>query len=173
MDMHLPNLPVVRIRFQNTGASARTLRYLNIGTLVIAIVSAFPMHCAWRLSRQDPETRMGNATVSRAANPQPVTCDAAAVGIDRLSTDFAIVLLTPAYAEKFDDLQQLEQLSVSNASSIETKLAATRSLERAKEFLNLSRQDPMTIDVHRLAQAHAELNLALADLSAELRRRCI
>ena len=116
--------------------------------------------------------RTERAAISRdAAMSQPAGCDAA-TNIDRLSTDFTIVLLTPAYADKFAGLQQLDEMSKSEAASVEARSAARISLEQGKEFLKLSQEDPRVVDVRRLAQVHAELNHALADLSAELRRGC-
>lgn len=171
MHIQIPVLPVVRIRFQNAGANGSTLRWAYIGPVVIALVAVFPMLGAWRLSRQETATRTEIAAVSRAATPAPASCDAA-VSVDRLSTDFTIVLLTPAYADRFAGLQQLEEMSKSEAASIETRSAARRSLEEGREFLKMSQEDPRVVDVRRLAQVHAELNHALADLSAELRHGC-
>ena len=173
MHMQIPVLPVVRIRFRNVGASGSPLRwFFYIGPVVIALVAVFPMLGAWRLSRQEPGTRTERAAITPAATLRPAGCDAAAVNVDRLSTDFTIVLLTPMYAEKFGGLQQLEEMSKSEAASLEARSAARRSLEQGKEFLKLSQEDPRAVDVRRLAQVHAELNHALADLSAELRRGC-
>ncbi len=171
MHMHIPVLPVVRIRFQNAGANGNTLRWAYIGPVVIALFAVFPMLGAWRLSRQETATLPEITAVSRAATPPPASCDAA-VNVDRLSTDFTIVLLTPAYADRFAGLQQLEEMSKSEAASIETRSAARRSLEEGREFLKMSQEDPRVVDVRRLAQVHAELNHALADLSAELRHGC-
>lgn len=172
MHMQLPALPVVRIRFQNVWTVGSTLRWVYVGPLVIALVSVFPMLGAWRLSQQERGTRTERAAVSRdALTPQSAGCDAA-TNIDRLSTDFTIVLLTPAYADRFAGLQQLEEMSRSESASLEARSAARISLEQGKEFLKLSQEDPRAVDVRRLAQVHAELNHALADLSAELRRGC-
>ena len=172
MQMQIPVLPVVRIRFRNVWTFGSSLRWLYIGPVAIALVAVFPMLGAWRLSQQEPGTRTEQAAISREAPPQAAGCEAA-INVDRLSTDFTIVLLTPAYAERFAGLQQLEEVSESETASIEARSAARRSLEQGREFLKLSQEDPRVVDVRRLAQVHAELNLALADLSAEIRRGCL
>ncbi len=132
---------------------------LDVVAAFVAVVAVFPISEAWRLSQQRhvPE----NAPLPSAA-AKPQTCDDAAVKMDRFNTDLSIVLLTPEYAGSIGGLADIEEISKERDVN----------LDKVKEFLRMSRQDPRAIDVHHLAEVHAEASLMLSDLAARIRREC-